>query len=53
MSKNCMAGVKRKVKISSAYSTAGYRYVTKNLFFALSFYIFAVLLHEKPKKIEK
>lgn len=52
MSKNCMTGVKRKVKISSAYSTAGYRYVTKNLFFALSFYIFAVLLHVKPKKIE-
>ena len=25
MSKNCMTGVKRKVKISSAYSTGEYR----------------------------
>ena len=49
MSKNCMAGVKRKVKISSAYSITGYRYVMKNLFFALYFYIFAMLLHAKPK----
>ena len=49
MSKNCMAGVKRKVKISSAYSITGYRYVMKNLFFDLYFYIFEMLLHAKPK----